>query len=101
MHLRFLNLPIEYYTPISGGGDFYHYNGNRNLLILSGRRATVLARINDDPIQKESVGEFAEYLYTLITDENLRLEYNQRATRQAVKYSLDETSAKMRSFLRT
>lgn len=55
MHICFLNMPIEYYSPVSGGAVATIIMQTAKELIARGHQVTVLTPTNDDPIY--SVGK--------------------------------------------
>ena len=50
MHICFLNMPIEYYSPVSGGAIATIIKETAKELLLRGHKVTVLTPINGDPL---------------------------------------------------
>jgi glycosyltransferase involved in cell wall biosynthesis len=50
MHICFLNMPIEYYSPQTGGAIATIYMNQAKLLLARGHRVTVLTRMSEAPI---------------------------------------------------
>ena len=48
MHICFVNMPAEYYSPVSGGAISTVIMNNARILIDRGHRVTVLTIVNDD-----------------------------------------------------
>lgn len=50
MHICFLNMPIEYYSPVSGGAIATIIKETAGELLRRGHKVTVLTPMNDDPL---------------------------------------------------
>jgi glycosyltransferase involved in cell wall biosynthesis len=50
MHVAFVNLPIEFYSPVSGGAISTVIAQTSRELVRAGHRVTVLTPVNDDPV---------------------------------------------------